>query len=254
MTAGVAALRGVSPPVKVFAAATGAGAGVQAALWSVPGSSAFVAGAAFPYAPHEIGALPRLCGPRATATRTRPWSWRSPRTCARANLPCGGARRATGRRGDRRLGLGLTASVASLVAHRGDHRVFAATLSARGAVVWSARLPKGTGEAQRSFDGGFADRLGVHALLAAAGIAGDAAAAPGVEVTRSDFDEAELRALLFRRPAFGPGDARVALGAAAMRAMCDRVLMPGSFDPFHEGHAMLAAAVERQSAGASSTR
>ena len=107
-------------------------------------------------------------------------------------------------------------------------------------------MPKGTGEAQRSFDGGFADRLGVHALLAAAGIAGDAAAAPGVEVTRRDCDEAELRALLFRRPAFGPGDARVALGAAAMRAMCDRVLMPGSFDPFHEGHAMLADAVERQ--------
>jgi len=239
VTTGVAALRGLSPPVKVFAAATGAGAGVQAALWSVPGSSAFVAGAAFPYAPHEIerflGFTPaRFCDTDAALELAVAAYVRARETCL--------AEEAAGT-GAGALGLGLTASVASLVAHRGDHRVFAATLSARGAVVWSARLPKGTGEAQRSFDGGFADRLGVHALLAAAGIAGDAEAAPGVEVTRRDAGEAELRALLFRRPAFGPGDARAAVTAAAMR---DCVLMPGSFDPCHDGHAMLADAVERQ--------
>ena len=106
------------------------------------------------------------------------------------------------------VGLGLTASVASLVPHRGDHRVFVATLGERGATVWSARLPKGTGEAQRSIDGQLADRLGVHALLAAVGIAGEAGAAPGVEVSRRELPEAELHAMLYRRPVFGPGDSR----------------------------------------------
>lgn len=50
---GVGALRELQPPPKVFVAAMGAGAGVQASLWSVPGSSAFLAGPAFPYAAHE---------------------------------------------------------------------------------------------------------------------------------------------------------------------------------------------------------
>ena len=54
---GVEALRGLERPPKVFVAATGAGAGIQASLWSVPGSSAFLAGAAFPYAAHETERL-----------------------------------------------------------------------------------------------------------------------------------------------------------------------------------------------------
>src|SRR5262249_45238266 len=54
---GVEALRAVEPPVKVFVAATGAGAGIQPSPWRVPGSSAFLAGAAFPYAAHETERL-----------------------------------------------------------------------------------------------------------------------------------------------------------------------------------------------------
>ena len=141
------------------------------------------------------------------------------------------------------IGLGLTASVASLELHRGDHRVYVATVDERGTTVWSARLPKGTGEAQRTIDGQLADRLGVHALLAAAGMAGAYGGAPGVEVVRRELPEAELHGLVYRRPVFGAGDSRdTFLGTES----CDLVLFPGSFDPCHEGHRMIADAIERQ--------
>ena len=237
---GVAALRELRPTPKVFVAATGAGAGVQASLWSVPGSSAFLAGAAFPYAAHEaerfLGFRPeRFCDEQA-AVELAIAAYLRAREATLAEA-AGTPTKA------RIVGLGLTASVASLVSHRGDHRVFVATLCERGATVWSARLPKGAGAAQRSIDGQLADRLGVHALLAAVGIAGEEGSAPGVEVCRRELPEAELHAMLYRRPVFGPGDSREKILATER---CDLVLLPGSFDPFHGGHQMIADAVERQ--------
>ena len=237
---GVEALRALDPPAKVFVAATGAGAGIQASLWSLPGSSAFLAGAAFPYAAHEterlLGFRPtRFCDEDAAVELAIAAYLRA---CESARAEASGATATASV-----LGLGLTASVASLVPHRGDHRVFVATLGERGATVWSARLAKGTGEAQRSIDGQLADRLGVHALLVAVGIAGHDGGAPGVAISRRELPEAELHALLYRRPVFGPGDSREKILGTER---CDLVLLPGSFDPCHGGHQMIADAVERQ--------
>ena len=237
---GVAALRELRPTPKVFVAAMGAGAGVQASLWGVPGSSAFLVGAAFPYAAHEterfLGFRPaRFCDEDAAVELAIAAYLRAREATLAESV--GTPTKA------RVVGLGLTASVASLVPHRGDHRVFVATLCERGATVWSARLPKGTGEAQRSIDGQLADRLGVHALLAAVGIGGEDGSAPGVEVSRRELPEAELHAMLYRRPVFGPGDSRETILGTER---CDLVLLPGSFDPCHGGHKMIADAVERQ--------
>jgi hypothetical protein len=235
---GVEGLRELRPTTKVFVAATGAGAGIQASLWGVPGSSAFLAGAAFPYAAHEterlLGFRPARFCDEGVAVELAIAAYLRGREAALAET--------SGTRA-RVIGLGLTASVASLEPHRGDHRAFVATLSERGAMTWSARLPKGTGEAQRSIDGEMTDRLGVLALLAAAGIAGDDALAPGVEVSRRELPESELHAMLYRHPVFGPGDSRETILATER---CDLVLLPGSFDPCHEGHQMIADAVERQ--------
>jgi len=235
---GVEALRELSPPPKVFVAATGAGAGMQASLWSIPGSSAFLVGAAFPYAAHEterfLGFRPaRFCDEEA-AVELAIAAYLRGREAALADASGGPSRASV-------IGLGLTASVASLASHRGDHRVFVASLSEGGATVWSARLPKGTGEAQRSIDGRLADRMGVRAILTAAGIAGDEEFPPGVERSRRELSESELRAMLYRRPLFGPGGAREARTDAS-----DLVLFPGSFDPCHDGHRMIVEAVERQ--------
>jgi len=237
---GVVALRGLSPTPKVFVAATGAGAGIQSSLWSVPGSSAFLAGAAFPYAAHEtqrlLGFRPaRFCAEDAAVELAIAAYLRGREASLAAATDTASKEKV--------IGLGLTASVASLEPHRGDHRVFVATLSERGAMTWSARLPKGTGEAQRSIDGQLTDRLGVHALLSAAGVAGHDGLAPGVEVSRRELPEAELHAMLYRHPVFGPGDSRE---TTLDVERCDLVLLPGSFDPCHEGHQMIADTVERQ--------
>jgi hypothetical protein len=237
---GVAALRALRPPPKVFVAATGAGAGIQASLWSVPGSSAFLAGAAFPYAAHEterlLGFRPaRFCDEDA-AVELAMAAYLRGREAALAETSDAPIKA-------RVIGLGLTASVASLEPHRGDHRVFVATLGIRGATVWSARLPKGSGETQRSLDGQVADRLGVHALLACEGIASLDGLASGVDVSRRELSEAELHAMLYRHPVFGPGDSREQILGAER---CDLVLLPGSFDPCHDGHHMIADAVERR--------
>jgi hypothetical protein len=237
---GLEALRALDPAPKVFIAATGAGAGIQAALWSVPGASAFLAGAAFPYAAHEterlLGFRPaRFCS-EETAVELAVAAYLRARETALAEAS--GAPSKT-----KVIGLGLTASVASLEPHRGDHRLFVATLGERGATVWSARLAKGAGDAQRTIDGQLADRLGLDALLAAAGIAQQDTDAPGLEISRRELSEAELHDLLYRRPVFGPNGARE---AALATGRCDLVLLPGSFDPYHEGHQMLAEAVERQ--------
>jgi hypothetical protein len=227
---GVEALRELRPTPRVFVAATGAGAGIQAELWRVPGSSAFLVGAAFPYAEHEttklLGFTPaKFCDEDAAV-----------QLAIAAYLRAREAAIAEGAKGPdtTALGLGLTASVASLAPHRGDHRVFAATVTEYGATVWSARLSKGSGEAQRTTDGVLADRLGVHAILVAAGVVNRDELAPGLDVVRRELLESEMRALLYRHPLFGPAG-----------SLDSPVLLPGSFDPCHEGHVMIADSVER---------
>jgi hypothetical protein len=233
----VEALLGLHPPARVFVAATGAGAGIQASLWSVPGSSAFLVGAAFPYAAHEaerfLGFRPARFCDEDTAVELAIAAYLRGQEAALADASGPGKASV--------IGLGLTASVASLAPHRGDHRVLVASLGEGGATVWSTRLPKGTGAVQRSLDGELADRLGIRAILTAAGITGEGGFPPGVEVSRRQLSETELRALLYRRPVFGPGGSREA--SAGTR---DLVLFPGSFDPCHDGHRMIVDAVERQ--------
>lgn len=234
---GVRALLGLSLPPRVFVVATGAGAGIQASLWRVPGSSSFLVGAAFPYAPHEterfLGFRPtHFCG-EDTAVELAIAAYLRGREAALADAS-GGPKASV-------IGVGLTASVASLAPHRGDHRVFVASLGENGATVWSAQLPKGAGEVRRSIDGELADCLGLRAILGAAGIASDEELPPGVEVSSRQLSESELREMLYRRPVFGPGGSREA--SAGTR---DLVLFPGSFDPCHDGHRMIVDAVERQ--------
>jgi hypothetical protein len=222
----VALLRGVRPPPRIFVAATGAGAGVQRALWSVPGASDFLVGAAFPYAASEtarfLGFSPaRHCDPDAALELAMASYLRA---------------REAGAAGEA-IGLGLTASVATLEPHRGDHRIFAATFARGAAVVWSVVLSKGAGAEARDRDGALADELGASAVLDAAGVS--AAAVAGAE--RREVPESEVRRLLFERPLFGAAGERRALDRDELRSA---VLFPGSFAPFHAGHRAVAASVE----------
>jgi hypothetical protein len=210
-----ARLRGAG--VRVFVAATGAGAGMQEALWRVPGCSAFFAGATFCYAAAETEALLGF----------RPERFASDETAV--DLATAAYLRAIDPDDPRRrpIGLGLTASVATTAEHRGEHRVHVAAVGASLCVGRSLVLPKGAGSERRRVDGDAADELGLGALFDAAGVARD---------TSLEDWTALARARLFARPYWDAAGRRAAADAIPEGAP----LFPGAFDPPHEGHFAIA--------------
>jgi cytidyltransferase-like protein len=205
----------------VFVIATGAGAGLQNLLWQAPGISRILVGAAFPYASGEtdelLGFRPASYSTRATAVELATAAF------LRAKA-ADGAKPA--------LGLAITASVASQVAHRGDHRIHAAAVGDAGCWTWDRVLAKGVGAQARLADGLNADQLGLdllaHALLGRP--AGGAGGEDGPQ--RADDLVAEL---FWQRPLFLPDGRR--LGHLAPGAA---LLFPGTFNPLHDGHRAMA--------------
>src|SRR5271170_7271281 len=98
--------------VSIHVIATGGGAGLQQELWSVPGSSAYLSGASFPYAPEEQEELLRFMPEHFCSQE------------AAIDLASAAYMKAYRFGGKKPVGIGLTASVASSVEHRGEHRVF----------------------------------------------------------------------------------------------------------------------------------
>lgn len=220
---------------RIHIAATGAGAGLQALLWSVPGCSSLLSGASFPYAQEETDSfLGHSPGRYASAE-------------AATDLAVGAylrARRATPL-GKVPVGIGIAASVASLKEHRGDHRVHVAALTPDRASVTSARLMKGTGHAARGADGSAADLLGLSELLAATGSPemGDQAKAAVLDrislVTRAQGSSASalFAATLDAFPLVLSDGRRRPLSDLPGLCQLGRLLVhPGTFNPPHVGH------------------
>ena len=225
---------------RVYVACTGAGAGLQGLLWRLPGSSSFLVGASFPYA---ADATDEFLG-------FRPEKYCSPETAldlaTEAFLRAGA--------GPKAIGIGLTASVASHTAHRGDHRVHIAWLTARGAGAHDLVLEKGAGLERRTLDGEIADVAGLNAILDALGLEMASlwcGLRPSGRTTRSARRSEQAgatyvvsergalaRARFFRRPWFRADGTR----AAAPETL--KAGFPGTFDPPHEGHAGMAGAFE----------
>jgi nicotinic acid mononucleotide adenylyltransferase len=125
------------------------------------------------------------------------------------------------------IGLGVTASVASLTAHRGDHRYHIACMTKLGVYGLTMVLEKGVGTPSRLKDGAEVDAAALRVLLNAQGIRNDE------ELQIQSWSE-KARAHFFTRPMFR---------ADGSRRMYDEtvpsnyVLFPGAFNPPHEGHA-----------------
>jgi nicotinamide mononucleotide (NMN) deamidase PncC len=208
--------------VRLYVVATGAGAGIQQELWKVPGASAFLIGASFPYEAAQTDAFLGF----------RPERYASPETAL--DLAMEAFRRAI--RSDvaqRPVGLALTAAVASTREHRGEHRVHVACVTPANIVVANLALPKGVGREPRLSDGRFSDQLGLQALLAAVGIED----APGSEL-RDGAPEA--RRQFFRHPLFTNGHRAAADLAGAPP------IFAGAFNPPHRAHHEIAAEVTRR--------
>ena len=157
-------------------------------------------------------------------------------------------------------GVSLTAALATSREKRGEHGVFVAAQSARGCVTYGLVFAKGL--RGRVAEDRIAGTLLVHALAEACGVVSSAAegvrrelsagevlqreeastseAGAGAGVAGGAAPEGALSALLEGRTAAVElqGGRVAAVGAAR-----PRVLLPGSFNPLHEGHrALLVAA------------
>ncbi len=208
----------------VHVVCTGAGAGLQQLLWSVPGASSFLVGASFPYAESAIddylGFTPERYGSEATAMDL----------ASVAFMHAGAGRNA--------VGIAVTASVASLRPHRGPHRIHVASVSTAASFLYYAELERASGNAARDSDGERADHLGLVALLDAVGHPSDAVAPLVGPFTRTSAVELG-RERFFARPLWRATGAREPLPEKVALAF------PGTFDPPHEGHLGMAAAVKR---------
>jgi hypothetical protein len=200
--------------INIHVMATGAGAGFQQRLWAVPGSSAYLSGASFPYAQEEqeelLGFMPEhFCSEDAAV-----------------DLASAAYMKAY-RFGNRPVGVGLAASVASNKEHRGDHRIHACVITDHKVVSYEEVLEKGVGAEKRVQDGTHAD--GIMELLMFYALTETGSPLFNVERVKDTSVLALER--FFLRPLFAANGKRLADMPNGKYA-----LMPGAFNPPHEGH------------------
>lgn len=210
---------------------TGGGAGFQQHVWETPGISDVLLGAEFPYAKEATDACLGF----------EPAKYVIPDTAI--DLAMTAFYKGVSRKTPNPIGLGLTAAVASNRAHRGDHRVFVATVSDAGCRLFLVELEKGEGAAQRKKDGDICDTLALFALAKAVGLPSSLLAddiARIVSTVKVYKDVADIDNLaserLFDRPFF------TATGKREASWRSKGFLFPGAFNPPHFGHFQLAQA------------
>jgi hypothetical protein len=220
-------------PCRYVLALAGGGTGAAAWLLSVPGGSRTVLEIAVPYAEEA------LCD----YLGRRPDSFCSVATSRDL------ARRARERAsylapGQRVAGVGCTASLRSDRPKRGDHRLHVSVHDGLRSVIHSLTLTKEARD--RAGEEDMVDRVVLNALAEALGIEGrlPLPLLPGEEIVRE---------------AHASGDALTAFLLGQIVAVCveadgrtrangplPSVLLPGSFNPLHQGHLTLAAVAARQ--------
>ncbi len=211
----------------VYVIATGAGAGIQNWLWQVPGCSSFLVGAQFPYATRETDDLLTF-KPEA--------GYASDETAI--DLAMVAYQHAVGTPEVEPVGLGLTASVASVRAHRGEHRVHVACMTRHVTLTRTFVLPKGVGVAARLHDGAQSDRLALRMIKAAIDYQPGVRAESQPEWVREcTVADEQARARLFLRPVFDRGRRKTLAEAGGFG---ERPLFPGAFNPVHKGHEEMA--------------
>jgi hypothetical protein len=207
--------------VNIHVIATGAGAGIQNALWEVPGSSAYLGGTTFPYSPEEqedlLGFMPEHFCSEETAV----------------DLASAAYMKAYKFGGKKPVGVGLTASVASEKIHRGDHRIFVCIMTDNRVWLTHKLLDKKSGRSAREDDGKASNDLGLHGLV-------DTLDERDFTSTGERFpDYHDVTTLakerFFAHPFFDIDGRRHSTLLTAFRA--NRLsLYPGAFNPPHEGH------------------
>jgi len=209
------------------------GGGSPAIPWLVttPGASAVVVEALVPYAREAVDRL--LGGPQE--------SYCAPRAARRLAMAAWQRARDLGAPADRAVGAAVTGALVSREPKRGDHRVHVAVQTQAATSCVDVVLEKDA--RSRAGEEEVAAALLIDALASACGVARDAAAdmlQPGETVRRARVEAPpEWRRLL-------AGESRVTAGssAAAGTPRHEALVFPGSFDPLHEGHRLMARIAE----------
>jgi hypothetical protein len=140
------------------------------------------------------------------------------------------------------IGVAVTASVATLEPHKGDHRVHAAVISPEAILASDMILPKSAGRKARQRDGIVADNLGLELVLAASGVHPKAVTEAYRVATEGrccrDATKDATRQFM-ARPLITKDGRRLQAPLEEVP-----VLFPGNFDPPHPGHFANAAAVK----------
>jgi hypothetical protein len=207
--------------VSIHVIATGAGAGIINQLWSVPGSSAYLSGYSFPYAPEEqqelLGFMPEhFCSQEAAI-----------------DLASAAYMKAYKFGGKKPVGVGLTATVASEKEHHGDHRVYCCVMTDNKINLLYYPIQKGRGATYRLLDGEMCDDFALFALIDILGLGLNR-----IDKNIQYIDATELaRSQFFKRPFFTANGKRIEAPSSHEEYSLDyTALMSGAFNPPHDGH------------------
>lgn len=209
---------------------SGGGSAAIPHLVTTPGASAVVVDALVPYSRAAVDGL--LGGPQE--------SYCSPRTARRLAMAAWQRARRLGVPAEQAVGAAVSAALRSREPKRGDHRVHVAVQTLGATSTVEVVLEKGA--RSRAEEEQVAAAVVLDALAAESGAAGAAASflRPG-EVVRRDRVEAppEWRRLV-------AGECRVvgASPACPDRPRTGALVFPGSFDPLHDGHRLMARIAE----------
>lgn len=235
----VKAIRDLENPIRLYVVCTGAGAGLQDLLWSIPGSSKFLIGASFPYASEAteefLGYKPESAVSEETAIALAMEAYK------RAWKP--GAERC--------MGVGLTAAVGTTRALKGGLRAHVAVITEEKVSTTTIKFSQSLfidDSDQRKLDGIACNFLCLNAILDTIGL-------PGVEMSPLNLQETELTDWSYELQ-----DTKDATDLA-WKVLLNKVFpgnpntfdpnerlvhYPGSFNPPHIGHFGAAKAMRSQ--------
>ena len=225
-----------APCMAVFAVA---GAGTQAIAWllSVAGASRSVLELGVPY---SAPALAELVGYAPEQTVSRQTALDMARAAYRRALRLreGGAPVA---------GVACTATIATDRPKRGEHRCHVAYWTGAGSAVFSLHFVKGLRD--RAGEDAVASRLVLYAFAEAAGVRRELdLAVDDIGLHARDHWESERDHYDDAVGALAAGHVDAALvsaGSAEADAPVSGAVLPGSFNPLHDGHRRLAEAASR---------
>ena len=197
---------------------TGGGSLLLSDLLEVPGASATLLEARIPYSQDALASLLGASPEQACSPET-----------ARDLAMCAFLRAIALAPGEKTFGFAITASLRSTLPKKGEHRAHCAVQTSTHTATTSISLAKG--ERSRKEEERLVADIALLALAEAFGVDAPGQALKDADTLESRVAEGdtEMRALL--------SGARPAIGAGAPTA-----ILPGAFNPLHEGHRHMAAA------------